>query len=157
QANTNRTFTTPYGTSGNVQRSESYNYETDTGQTSAERSVTAAGGSSVTAEATAATGSGVSRETTVTNARTGQTSSDDCGGGDHYASPDGQVYRSSDEGWQRQTLGGWENAGGDTAWADQEQQARSQGFDRWSDFTDSGWASRFQNGGWASQFQGGGG
>src|SRR5262249_51998495 len=66
---------------------------------------------------------------------------------------------------QPRTTGSWQNAGGDTSWADREQQARTQGEDRFNSFSQSqaggpgGTESRFGSGegGWGSRFRGGGG
>src|SRR5215471_7076373 len=48
------------------------------------------------------------------------------------------TYRSSPAGWQQHTSSGWQSASGDTSWADREQQARSEGEDRFNSFSQSG-------------------
>jgi hypothetical protein len=106
-------------------------------------------------------GAGAARQTTYTNPSTGQTqthiSAAGRQGGDVYADHDGNVYKNTGSGWQKQTSGGgWQSASGDTSWADREQQARSQGEDRFSSFRQSGgWGS--SGGGWGDRFGGEGG
>ena len=92
-------------------------------------------------------------------------------GNDHYASADGNVYRNDGGGWQQTrpgSIGGWQAASGDSAWADQEQQARSQGDSRVNSLQRGGWSGRpggggfagggdgFGGGGWGDHFGGGG-
>jgi hypothetical protein len=159
-----RSVDTPEGTTGNVNRSESYNAKT--GETSYGSSMSAAGkgGSSVTrstSESWGAQGASAERQTSVTNAHTGQTKTYSSGfdGNDRYASRDGNVYQNSGSGWQKQTANGWQSAGSeDTSWADREQQARSQAQSRFGSFSQGGsWANRFGGGGgWAGRFSGGG-
>jgi hypothetical protein len=162
-----RSFNTSGGTTGNVNRSENYNAKT--GETSYGSSMSATGkeGSTATrstSESWGAQGASASRETTVTNARTGQTKTYSSGfnGNDRYASRDGNVYQNTGSGWQKQTANGWQSAGKeDTAWADREQQARSQADSRFSSFSQGGgWANRFGGGsgggGWGGRFSGGG-
>jgi hypothetical protein len=48
---------------------------------------------------------------------------------DHYTDANGNVYRRSGGGWQQQSSTGWGNAPPDTAWADQEAQARDSAAD----------------------------
>jgi hypothetical protein len=139
--------------------SGSYDRATGTGNYDANRSATGQGGSSVTRDTTASTGGGdnsAERETTVDNAHTGQTNTYERGGtnGQRYAGSDGKVYKNDGGGWQQHTGSGWQSASGDTSWADREQQARSQGADRYSGFSGGGWASRFGGGG--DRFGGGG-
>ena len=169
------------GTTGNVSRSETYNAQSGQTQYSASKSATTQGGSTITHDTSASwgpKGDSASRDTTVTNAQTGQTHTSSSGynGDDRYASADGQNYRNDGSGWQKQTASGWQSAGSeDTSWADREQQARSQGEDRVSSFSQGGFgaavasaadlASRFGGGGgggfggggFASRFGGGGG
>jgi len=73
------------------------------------------------------------------------------------------TYRSSPAGWQQHTSSGWQSASGDTSWADREQQARSEGEDRFNSFSQSGagrwggsagWGDR-SSGGWNDRFNGG--
>jgi hypothetical protein len=122
----------------------------------------------------------------------------------HYADVNGNVYKNTGDGWQKydtsttpapgssasqprssstlgstsqqaRSTGSWQNAGGDTSWADREQQARTQGEDRFNSFSQNqagglgstaenrfgsgsgGWADRFNTGaGGAGRFGGGG-
>jgi hypothetical protein len=159
-----RTFNTPGGTSGNVARGESYN--TYTGQRSygSNMSATGPGGSSVerTAAATAGPeGYGRAAQTTTYNARTGQSNTFGTAsvGNNHYADANGNVYKNTGSGWQQHTSSGWQAAGGDTSWADREQQARSTGQDRFSSFNNGG-GERFggggDGGGFGDRFGGGG-
>ncbi len=145
--NYDRTFNTQAGGSGDVSRSESYN--ANTGQTSYDSSMAATGqdGGSVSRDSSASwgeQGTSSSHETTVTNAA-GQSKTFDSGSenGDHYASANGQNYQNTGSGWQKQTDSGWQhvNSSEDTAWANREQQARSQG---------SGWGGN--NGHYAGKF-----
>ena len=84
----------------------------------------------------------------------------------HYADVNGNVYKNTGDGWQKydtstapassssasqprssstlgstsqqpRSTGSWQSAGGDTSWADREQQARTQGEDRFSSFSQS--------------------
>ncbi len=64
-----------------------------------------------------------------------------------YADNNGNVYKNSGSGWQQHTSNGWQSASGDTSWADREQQARSDGQDRFNSFSQSG-------GGWGSRWGG---
>jgi hypothetical protein len=159
-----RTFNTPGGTSGNVARGESYN--TYTGQRSygSNMSATGPGGSSVerTAAATAGPeGYGRAAQTTTYNARTGESNTFGTAsvGNNHYADANGNVYKNTGSGWQQHTSSGWQAAGGDTSWADREQQARSTGQDRFSSFNNGG-GERFggggDGGGFGDRFGGGG-
>ena len=113
----------------------------------------------------------------------------------HYADVNGNVYKNTGDGWQKydtsttpapssspsqprssstlgstsqqpRSTGSWQSAGGDTSWADREQQARNQGEDRFSSFSQSQAGapgstgeSRFDSGegGLGSRFSGGGG
>ena len=71
------------------------------------------------------------------NTETGQTNTygTPAAGNDHYADANGNVYKSTDSGWQQHTSNGWQSAGNaDSAWADREQQARSQSESRFSSF-----------------------
>jgi hypothetical protein len=114
----------------------------------------------------------------------------------YYADVNGNVYKNTGDGWQKynpstttsaptstssqsrqsstlsttsqqpRSTGSWQSAGGDTSWADKEQQARTQGENRFNSFSQnqagspgSTGASRFGGGGgaWADRFGGGGG
>ena len=106
-------------------------------------------------------GAAAGRQTTYANPTTGQTQTHSSGaarqGNDLYADHDGNVYRSTGSGWQKQTSGGWQSASGNTSWADREQQGRSEGEDRFNSFHQS-WGGResFGGGGWGDRFGGGG-
>jgi hypothetical protein len=177
-------YNTVGGTTGNVSRSETYNAKSGETQYSASKSATTQGGSTVSRDTSAswgAQGDSASRDTTVTNAQTGQSHTFSSGSddGQRYASADGQNYRNDGSGWQKQTASGWQSAANeDTSWADREQQARSQGEDRTSSFSqggfggggdgdfgggggrfgggDGGFASHFGGGGFGGRFGGGG-
>src|SRR5215475_1594349 len=150
-------------------------------------------------------GAGAGRQTTYTNPTTGKTETYGAAkvNNNYYADANGNVYKNTGNGWQKyntsttpassstlgstsqqsRTTGSWQNAGGDTSWADREQQARAQGEDRFNSFSQSqagglsstsesrfgsgsggfsdggggGWADRFGAGaGGAGRFGGGG-
>jgi hypothetical protein len=111
-----------------------------------------------------AQGSGRGVQTTYTNPTTGQTKTYGAAheGNNVYADNNGNVYKNSGSGWQQHTSNGWQSASGNTSWADREQQARSDGQDRFNSFSQSsgGWGSRWgggsSGGGWASRGGGGG-
>ncbi|MEP7330029.1 MAG: autotransporter [Betaproteobacteria bacterium] len=74
-------------------------------------------------------------------------------GNDSYADANGNVYRKSGDGWQQHTATGWSRATGDTSWADQEAQSRTDGAiqaasysmsnaNRFSDNRGDGWTAR---------------
>ena len=158
-----RSFDTAGGTTGNVSREGSY--DAQTGQRSYDSSMSAQGpgGSSVDRNVSASDGpqgASVDRSTTVDNARTGQTNSYSSGfnGNDHYAGADGNVYKNDGGGWQQTQAGsggGWQSASGDNAWANQEQQARSQGESRFDSVQNGGWSGR-SDGGFGGGAGGGG-
>jgi hypothetical protein len=165
-----RTFNTTGGTSGNVARGGSYNTETGQRSYASSASASGPGGSSIekTAGATAGpAGVGAQHTTTAYDARTGETKSYTSSGlfGNHYAGADGNVYRNSDSGWQQHGSGGWQAAGGDTSWADRNQDARSNaeshysagGFADGDRFGGGGWGGgdRFGGGGFGGRFGGG--
>src|SRR5215475_25915 len=140
-------------------------------------------------------GAGAGRQTTYTNPTTGKTETYGAAkvNNNYYADVNGNVYKNTGNGWQKYdtstpapsssasqsrssstlsstsqqpgTTGSWQNAGGDTSWADREQQARTQGEDRFNSFSQSqaggpgGTESRFGSGegGSGSRFSGGGG
>jgi hypothetical protein len=162
----NRSIDTTRGGTGDVSRNETYNAQTGETSYSSDTSGTTKGGSTVSRNTTTswgAQGASASRETTVTNAQTGQTHTYGSGynGDDRYASANGQNWRNDGSGWQKQTASGWQNVGGgeDTSWADREQQARSQGQDRVSSFSQGGLSGSggFGGGNFGSHFDGGGG
>src|SRR5215510_8722901 len=112
-----------------------------------------------------ATGTGRGKQVSYTNPNTGKTTSYGAAreGNTVYADKDGNTYRSSPGGWQQHTSSGWQSASGDTSWADREQQARSEGEDRFNSFSQSGagrwdgsggWGDR-SSGGWNDRFNGG--
>jgi hypothetical protein len=161
-----RTATTASGATGSVSRGETYNAYTGQRTYASSGTATAAGGSSVTRNAQATAGpQGYSRSSSATtyNARTGETRtwSDGVPQNTHYAGADGSAYRSAGSGFEHFTSnGGWQSAGGDSSWADREQQARSTGADRESSFgSGSGGWDRYGNGSssWSSRFGGSGG
>jgi hypothetical protein len=121
----------------------------------------------------------------------------------YYADVNGNVYKNTGDGWQKydtsstpgassstsqprssstlgstsqqpRTTGSWQNAGGDTSWADREQQARGQGEDKFNSFSQNqagglasasesrsgsggGWADRLGSGAGGAARSGGGG
>lgn len=103
------------------------------------------------------------RQTTYTNPNTGKTETYGAGheGNNVYADHDGNVYKNTGSGWQQHTSNGWQDTNADSSsWQQREQQARSQGDDRFNSFNQGGggWASRSGGGGgWANRFGGGGG
>lgn len=160
-----RSFNTQGGTSGNVARGESYN--TYTGQHSYGSSTSATGPGGSSFDRNAATTAGPegyahAGQTSTYNANTGKsnTVSTASVGNNHYADVNGNVYKNTGNGWQQHTSSGWQSAGGDTSWANREQQARSSGQDRFSSFGSGGgdsWASRFSGGGGGGFGSGSGG
>jgi hypothetical protein len=121
-----------------------------------------------TTTTSAGTGQAPSRTSTITNTNTGQSRTYSTG--QAYADKDHNVYRNSDTGWQQHASNGWQSAQGNTSWADREQQARSEGGDRFDSFSQEhsagGWGERFGGGGgggfgggggWGDRFSGGGG
>jgi hypothetical protein len=77
----------------------------------------------------------------VDNARTGESHTVDTArvNGNLYSGADGHVYSNTGDGWKQHGASGWQTAGGDTSWADREQQARTQSTDRINSFGDGGW------------------
>jgi len=140
-----RTFDTAGGVSGGVERGERYNPSTGTLAYGSRGTATGPGGSSVardTARVAAPGGqSAAVHQTTVDNARTGESHTLDTArvNGNLYAGADGHVYSNTGDGWKQHGANGWQAASGDTAWADREQQARTQGTDRVSSFGSGGW------------------
>ena len=163
-----RTFNTPGGVSGNVDRGQAYDTKTGQRYYASSASATGAGGSSVSRDASATAGpEGVahSSSTTAYDAKTGETKtwSDGRPANDTYAGADGNAYRSTEGGWQQHTTSGWQSSLGDSSWADKEQQARSSGEARfnsggWGDRSGGGWAGgdRFGGGSFGDRFGGGG-
>jgi hypothetical protein len=177
----------PEGGSANAQRSGQFNAESGNYSRSGSASATGPGGRSAsvsgstsgniysgqqsgqvsrstsgqnfekTTTTSAGTGQAPSRTSTITNTNTGQSRSYSTG--QAYADKQGNVYRNSGSGWQQHTSSGWQNASGDNSWADREQQARSQGEDRFNSFSQShsagGWGGRFGGGFGGGGFGGG--
>jgi LysM repeat protein len=161
-----RTFDTAGGTTGAVERGERYNTYTGTRTYGSRATATGPGGSTVSRESAAAENrygqSAAVHQTTVDNAHTGEshTVTTARAGNNLYAGADGHVYRSTGDGWQTHDDNGWHAAGGDTGWADREQQARRDSDDRLSSFAQGGWGDRFGGGfgggGFGDRFGGGG-
>ena len=157
-----RTVNTAAGTTGSVSRNETYNAQTGQRTYDSSASATAAGGSSVDRTVQTSAGpQGYSRDasTTTYNAKTGQTKTWNNGVPDNttYAGSDGSVYRNNGSGWQqRSSSGSWQPATGDTSWANQEQQARSEAQNRTSSFGSGGWdRSGSGTSSWSQRFDGG--
>lgn len=178
--------TGPGGGSANAERSGQFNAESGNYSRSAGASATGAGGRSESVSAsqsgnaysgqqsdqlsrttsgqnfdkttttTAGTGQAPSRTSTVTNTNTGQSKTYSTG--QAYADKEGNAYRNSSNGWQQHTANGWQKAGGDTSSLDREQQARSEGENRFNSFSQShsagGWGERGGAGG-GQRFAGG--
>jgi hypothetical protein len=141
----NRTFNTAAGTSGSVNRDATYNAQTGERTYGSNVQATGAGGSSVDRNVSASAGpQGDSRDATTTtyNAHTGQTKTwnDGVPQNNHYAGADGNVYRSDGNGgWQQHSAGGWGATSGNTSWANEEQQARSNASARTGSWGSGGW------------------
>jgi hypothetical protein len=174
-------------------------------QTTVSNPNTGASKTTTTAAGVGPGGTAAGRQTTYTNPTTGKTETYGAAkvGNNYYADANGNVYKNTGDGWQKydtssspapasssqprssstlnstsqqpRSTGSWQSAGGDTSWADREQQARTQGEDRFSSFSQSqsgglgstgesrfgsgggGWADRFGAGaGGAGRFGGGG-
>ena len=156
-----RSFDTAGGTSGGVERGERYDSATGTLSYGSRMSATGPEGSSVSRDTARAQGpageSAAVHQTTVDNARTGESHTVNTArvGNNLYAGSDGDVYRNNGNGWQHYDSSGWRDAGGDTDWADREQQARARGDDRVdSGFSAGDFGDRF-GGGLANRFGGG--
>jgi len=100
--------------------------------------------------------------TTTYNAKSGQTKTWNNGVPDNtsYAGSDGNVYKNdgSGSGWQQRSASGnsWQSSSGDTSWANQEQQARTQAQNRTSSFGSGGWdRSGAGTSSWSQRFDGG--
>lgn len=149
--------TGPGGRSESVSASQSGNAYS--GQQSDQLSRTTSGQNyDKTTTTTAGTGQTPSRTSTVTNTNTGQSVSHSTG--QAYADKDGNAYRNSSSGWQQHTSNGWQKAGGDTSSLDKEQQARSEGENRFASASQShsagGWGERGGGGFGGGRFGGGG-
>lgn len=172
--------TGPAGGSASAERSGQFNAESGSYSRSAGASATGAGGRSESVSASqtgnaysgqqsdqvsrttsgqnvekttttsAGTGQAPSRTSTVTNTNTGQSKTYSTG--QAYADKEGNAYRNSGSGWQQHSASGWQSAQGDTSWADKEQQARSQGEDKFNSFSQG-----HSQGGWGERSGGGGG
>ncbi len=158
-----RTANTAAGGSGTVSRGESYNAQTGQRTYDSGVSATGAGGSSVDRTVNTSAGpQGYSRDasTTTYNANTGQTKTWNNGvpQNNTYAGSDGNVYKNDGSGWQQRSSSGnsWQSASGDTSWANQEQQARTQAQNRTSSFGSGGWdRSGSGTSSWSQRFGGG--
>lgn len=162
-----RTFDTVGGTTGAVERGERYNPATGTLSYGSRMEATGPQGGSVSRDTARAEGpwggSAAAHQTSVYNPRTGESQTVDTArvGNNLYASADGNVYRNSGDGWEIHGAGGWQSVGGDTGWANREQQARAQGEDRFNAFSEGGLGDRFGGGlfgggGFDDRFGGGG-
>ena len=115
-------------------------------------------------------GAGRGTQVSYTNPSTGKTQTYGATreGNNVYADKNGNIYKYSGGGWQQHTPSGWQSASGDMSWADREQQARSEGEDRFNTFSQSGagrwgggyggyggWGDRDRLGGWNDRFNGG--
>ena len=111
-------------------------------------------------------GAGRGTQMTYTNPSTGKTQTYGAARerNNVYADKDGNTYKYSGGGWQQHTSSGWQSASGDMSWADREQQARSEGADRFNSFSQSGagrWGGGYGRygggggGGWNDRFNGG--
>lgn len=122
----NRSFSNPDGTSGDVARGAVY--------TPGQGWTTASRGS-------------------FDNSTTGNSAQTASVNGNHYADVNGNVYRNTGDGWQQHTDDGWQDlntggdAGGNTGWADRQQQAESLGASRASSFQGNGGFGGGQAGG----------
>jgi len=160
-----RTANTAAGGSGTVSRGESYNAQTGQRTYDSGVSATGAGGSSVDRTVNTSAGpQGFSKDasTTTYNAKSGQTKTWNNGVPDNtsYAGSDGNVYKNdgSGSGWQQRSASGnsWQSSSGDTSWANQEQQARTQAQNRTSSFGSGGWdRSGAGTSSWSQRFDGG--
>ncbi len=155
-----RTFDTAGGTTGAVERGERYNPATGTLSYGSRMEATGPEGGSVSRDTARVEGpwggSAAAHQTTIDNPRTGESHTLDTArvGNNLYASADGNVYRNTGDGWESRGAGGWQSVGGDTGWADREQQARAQGEDRFNAFSEGGSGDRF-GGGFDDRFGGG--
>jgi hypothetical protein len=62
---------------------------------------------------------------------------------DRYADPGGNVYRSTDRGWEKRVGGGWVGVNAeDMSWASREAEARTSGAERFKDYREAGAADR---------------
>jgi LysM repeat protein len=162
-----RTFHTAGGTTGAVERGERYSPSTGTLSSGSRMEATGPEGGSVSRDTARVEGpwggSAAAHQTTVTNPRTDESKTLTTArvGNNVYAGADGNVYRNTGSGWESRGAGGWQPAGGDTGWADREQQARAAGEDRFNAFSQGGWGDRFgggplSGGGFGDRFGGGG-
>jgi hypothetical protein len=113
-----------------------------------------------TTSTTAASGAGAEHQTTVTDSKTGQTktSSSAVGheGNNVYADHDGNVYKNSGSGWQQHTSSGWQSASASQS-TQKEEQARSQGDEKYNNFQKSGGGEGASHPGGFGHSGGGGG
>ena len=168
------TATGPGGTTTSAEGTRSANvYGQQSAQ--AEHTTTTSTGATKTGETTAAAGpqaAGATHQTTVTNPNTGQskTSSTTVGttGNTAYADHNGNVYTNSGSGWQQHTASGSQSASKPPESVQNEAAARSQGEEKYNNFTQTGGGSSSfashpsgGSGGWGGRsgggFSGGGG
>ncbi len=134
--------TTPYGASGTVERSASYDATTGRYYHSSSLSATGPAGQQVTASTAAGIGpqgAAAGRQLSYTNPTTGQTQTYGAayGGNNVYADSSGNVYRNTGTGWQQSTSSGWQGAPSEPSWAGSEQWARNQGENQFNTFSQS--------------------
>ena len=149
------------GASGTVARGAEYNPQTGTVTRGAAGTVNAPKeGVSATGQRESATnvyGQHASESSgTVTDTRTGQSASykTASAGNDHYADVNGNVYKNTGSGWEKNTGSGWESAKPEESSSmAREEQARSEGEDRFNSFNRGASEGHFGGGG---GFRGGG-
>ena len=143
--------------------SGTYNRETGDYSYDTSRSTTGPGGAEETTEHAGAGGPGGSdasgTEKTFTNPNTGRSDTAGVGheGGTTYATNDGNVYRNSGSGWEKQTSGGWQSAdAGASSSLDRQQSFQNAGGSRADSWGGDGWGGGGA-GDSSSHFGGGGG
>lgn len=182
-----RSYTAPTGQSASTSRSASYDAQTGASTRSGSATATGAGGRSEsvsgsyssspgqqageasrttsnaetgmskTSTTSAATGQGASHSTTVSDSKTGQSWSHTSG--QAYADKEGNVYKNSGSGWEQHGSSGWQSASKPPESVQNEEQARSQGEEKYNSFKqsgDGGWGNRAgESGGWGGRSGGG--
>jgi hypothetical protein len=97
---------------------------------------------SQTTSSTSSQGTSAEHQTTVTDTKTGQskTTSSSAGtsGNSAYADHDGNVYKSSGSGWEKQTSSGSQSVSKPPSTVENEAQARSQGEEKYNNYKQSG-------------------
>jgi len=147
------------GVSRSGEGSGTYDRETGDYSYDTSRSPTGPGGAEETTEHAGAGGPGGAdasgTEKTFTNPNTGRSDTVGVGheGGTTYATNDGNMYRNSGTGWEKQTAGGWQSAdAGASSSLDRQQSLQRLGSSRADSWGDGG---GFGDG--SSHFGGGGG